>query len=938
MDKGDFSSDLSARVDAKSALAMQKTNATLADNAMAGSRAIDSQGDRASASVYVEMAGGDFDTLQKSKAGADASVYQKTNATQALYGSAATKAVNREGDRANTSVNAIMNSGRFNNTLGLASKDQNVSIYHKTDATQALSASSDALAEDSDGNKAKSDVSATMAGGQFNTVMNLEADGSATIYQQTNSTQALTGSAVSRAVNSDGDRANTSVTTSMNSGRFNNTLGVAASDENVSIYHEAEASKALAGTSGAFAEDQSGNLASTSVNTAMANGLFDTIMRLEADGSAAIWQKTNATQAISGQALTLGLSKEGDRASTGVSATMDQGYFNNTLLVQAHDDSVSDYHKFNATEVLTANKNGLVQDGLGNKSSVAAALRMDRGQFDGAMDLYVDQGAEISQYLKAEKVLWGTDSAHSEDASSHRADSSLTVTNGMFSNEILARALGNATIYHDFYAYADLIRANVSAWQPGEESRINTTVSVNRNNVMPARLQGLQTADSNSTGTEANQYIQARGKINSEVRSHYSPRKNNESDLNYDSVGVDSHLWAATDALGAYSDRWTTFYLDHDVGNETIQSSVDEAFDHPTTDRPTKFDTIRVFEGVYRENVKVDKSLYIIGNGSDKTIVDGEDRGRVFEVGTINPGKIVTLADMKIWNGTAPLDLLGNAYGGGIYSNAILTLYGVNVTRNQAIGKSKNGTGGEARGGGIYNTGNLTQINSTVNRNLALGGNGFGLDATGASGSNDTSGGGASNVVMANTTFSASGQGSKETTLTLDSGNDGNYLGSYLAGQVYHWILTYNSGVSDKLKVDPNGVQYIVNGNVQSLYDAFNQSGYDAGNTSGTYWGINYTALVDSKKKINLSVSSTISGGSDGSGATSSGDGGKDKTAGTGIGGNAYGGGIYSEGEVLSISSIIEKNLALGGNGYGGDGIGGLGGNGGSGGSGSNGK
>jgi hypothetical protein len=331
--------------------------------------------------------------------------------------------------------------------------------------------------------------------------------------------------------------------------------------------------------------------------------------------------------------------------------------------------------------------------------------------------------------------------------------------------------------------------------------------------------------------------------------------------------------------------------------------------------------------------------LYIIGNGSDKTIVDGEKKGRVFEVGKINPGKIVTLAEMKIWNGTAPTGLLsGDAYGGGIYSNAILTLYGVNVTRNQAIGKSKNGTGGEARGGGIYNTGNLTQINSTVNRNLALGGNGFGLDATGASGSNDTSGGGASNVVMANTTFSASGQGSKETTLTLDSGNDGNYLGSYLAGQVYHWILTYNSGVSDKLKVDPNGVQYIVNGNVQSLYDAFNQSGYDAGNTSGTYWGINYTALVDSKKKINLSVSSTISGGSDGSGATSSGDGGKDKTAGTGIGGNAYGGGIYSEGEVLSISSIIEKNLALGGNGYGGDGIGGLGGNGGSGGSGSNGK
>ena len=142
----------------------------------------------------------------------------------------------------------------------------------------------------------------------------------------------------------------------MNAGIFNNTLGVAARDENVSIYHKADASKALTGTSGAFAEDENGNLASTSVNTTMANGLFDTIMSLEADGSAAIWQKTNATQAISGQALTLGLSKEGDRANTSVSATMNQGYFNNTLLVHAQDYPVSDYHKFNATEVLTATR------------------------------------------------------------------------------------------------------------------------------------------------------------------------------------------------------------------------------------------------------------------------------------------------------------------------------------------------------------------------------------------------------------------------------------------------------------------------------------------------------------------------------------------------------------------------------------------------------
>ena len=138
----------------------------------------------------------------------------------------------------------------------------------------------------------------------------------------------------------------------------------------------------------------------------------------------------------------------------------------------------------------------------------------------------------------------------------------------------------------------------------------------------------------------------------------------------------------------ANSDRWTIFYLDDDVGNETIQSSVDEAFDHPTTEHPTRYDTIRVFEGVYREhNISVDKSLYIIGNGTDKTIVDGEKKGRVFEIGLHNGSKDVFLEYMKIWNGTAPTDFFGDALGGAIYNKANLTLIGADVMGSTAKGK-----------------------------------------------------------------------------------------------------------------------------------------------------------------------------------------------------------------------------------------------------------
>ena len=46
-------------------------------------------------------------------------------------------------------------------------------------------------------------------------------------------------------------------------------------------------------------------------------------------------------------------------------------------------------------------------------------------------------------------------------------------------------------------------------------------------------------------------------------------------------------------------------------------------------DNSTNGDTIRVFEGTYTENIIVNKSLSLIGNGSEITVIDGGENGDV---------------------------------------------------------------------------------------------------------------------------------------------------------------------------------------------------------------------------------------------------------------------------------------------------------------------
>jgi len=93
-----------------------------------------------------------------------------------------------------------------------------------------------------------------------------------------------------------------------------------------------------------------------------------------------------------------------------------------------------------------------------------------------------------------------------------------------------------------------------------------------------------------------------------------------------------------------------TYIVDDDVGSwashQDIQSAIDGASDG---------DTIEVNNGTYNENVIVNKSVTIIGNGSMDTIVDGGGSGDVFNVTAAN----VTIMGLNITNGDTGINFTG---------------------------------------------------------------------------------------------------------------------------------------------------------------------------------------------------------------------------------------------------------------------------------------
>ncbi len=178
-------------------------------------------------------------------------------------------------------------------------------------------------------------------------------------------------------------------------------------------------------------------------------------------------------------------------------------------------------------------------------------------------------------------------------------------------------------------------------------------------------------------------------------------------------------------------------------------------------------DTINVPAGVYRilivgvrENLSVQGDfdilfdLDIIGAGPDQTIIDAQQRDRVFQIFALEnqPRPTVTLEGLTIQNGFVTVEgIQSSGVGGGIATgNAILHVNNC-VVQDNIAGFSGDGGGisggfntdltitdsvirgnaADLRGGGIYQlTGTITLVRSQVSDNRASGGGGIFVDQT----------------------------------------------------------------------------------------------------------------------------------------------------------------------------------------------------------------
>jgi hypothetical protein len=150
----------------------------------------------------------------------------------------------------------------------------------------------------------------------------------------------------------------------------------------------------------------------------------------------------------------------------------------------------------------------------------------------------------------------------------------------------------------------------------------------------------------------------------------------------------------------------------------------------------TAGDTIEVPAGTYTlesGELRVEKSLTIAGAGAAGTIIQSGGHFRVFDVQA--SAQPVTISGVTIRGGD--LEVAGlTLEGGGVVSDAELTLEAVAITENRVDADGAAGKeGGDASGGGIYSTGSLTLLDSEVSDNVATATGGAGAKggtATGA--------------------------------------------------------------------------------------------------------------------------------------------------------------------------------------------------------------
>jgi len=115
--------------------------------------------------------------------------------------------------------------------------------------------------------------------------------------------------------------------------------------------------------------------------------------------------------------------------------------------------------------------------------------------------------------------------------------------------------------------------------------------------------------------------------------------------------------------------------------------------------------TIKVKPGTYKETLTINKDIILVGEGSDKTIIDGNNNGSCI---TINKNCNVTMDGFTLINGHPWF------YGGGVDNRGYLTLKNCDLHSNYA-----------KYGGGIYSTGTIILTSCKIQNNAAEHGGGI---------------------------------------------------------------------------------------------------------------------------------------------------------------------------------------------------------------------
>jgi len=141
-------------------------------------------------------------------------------------------------------------------------------------------------------------------------------------------------------------------------------------------------------------------------------------------------------------------------------------------------------------------------------------------------------------------------------------------------------------------------------------------------------------------------------------------------------VLVVAALALAADRASADPDDGSTLYVDDDApggGNGSKEKPYNKIQD--AINASSAGDTIRVWNGTYYENVIVNKSLSLIGNGSADTTIDGSDGGHTVQISA----DLVNMSGFDIRNGDSGVYLNGREHCRIFDNTFINNSHGINL-------------------------------------------------------------------------------------------------------------------------------------------------------------------------------------------------------------------------------------------------------------------